>query len=308
MNNMVEVAGMIRGWKEAGKTKSEIVILTAKATMGWPYVWGAIGDEDTVERREYYMNRSAIGESDKELIRKRCQQLNGSADSCTGCTYFPGGFHTRMFDCRGFTRWLLAQVGISLQGAGATSQWNDNSNWSEKGEISALPPGNVACVFKHIASTGKMDHTGMHIGNGVIIHCSGEVRTGKTTDKGWTHYAIPKGMDGDVPVWRPTIRRGSTGDDVKYCQEILIGLGYNLGSYGADGKFGAKTEAAVRAFQKANGLGVDGIVGPMTWEKLENVSPQPTTLYTVTVPHLTEAQADALTATYPGASKKAEGE
>ncbi|MEF2589941.1 MAG: peptidoglycan-binding domain-containing protein [Dysosmobacter sp.] len=29
-----------------------------------------------------------------------------------------------------------------------------------------------------------------------------------------------------------------------------------------DGIFGSKTKAAVLAFQKANGLGVDGIVGP----------------------------------------------
>lgn len=53
-------------------------------------------------------------------------------------------------------------------------------------------------------------------------------------------------------------------------QEKLIALGYNLGSYGADGKFGSRTDTAVRAFQKASGLKVDGICGPKTWEALIN--------------------------------------
>jgi peptidoglycan hydrolase-like protein with peptidoglycan-binding domain len=35
-----------------------------------------------------------------------------------------------------------------------------------------------------------------------------------------------------------------------------------------DGVFGAKTEAATLAFQKARGLTADGIIGPNTWSEL----------------------------------------
>ena len=49
---------------------------------------------------------------------------------------------------------------------------------------------------------------------------------------------------------------------VRGLQEALTAAGYNPGA--ADGTFGAQTEAAVAAFQEANGLAVDGRVGPET--------------------------------------------
>ena len=62
------------------------------------------------------------------------------------------------------------------------------------------------------------------------------------------------------------LKNGSKGDIVKLIQQILNKLGYNCGK--ADGKFGDKTEEAVKAFQKAKGLKQDGKVGPKTWKAL----------------------------------------
>jgi len=56
------------------------------------------------------------------------------------------------------------------------------------------------------------------------------------------------------------LKNGSKGDDVKKLQEKL--------GVEAIGTFGPKTEAAVKAWQKANGLKDDGIVGDATWSKL----------------------------------------
>ena len=58
-----------------------------------------------------------------------------------------------------------------------------------------------------------------------------------------------------------TMEKGDEGSDVKEMQQNLITLGYDLGSYGADGEFGSATEKAVRAFQQAEGLEVDGKFG-----------------------------------------------
>ena len=69
----------------------------------------------------------------------------------------------------------------------------------------------------------------------------------------------------------PMLRWGGTSDAVKTLQEKLNAKGYNCGN--VDGIFGAKTYAAVTAFQKANSLGVDGIVGKLTWAKLYDATP-----------------------------------
>jgi peptidoglycan hydrolase-like protein with peptidoglycan-binding domain len=67
-----------------------------------------------------------------------------------------------------------------------------------------------------------------------------------------------------------TLKYGSSGDEVKKLQETLNATGnYNLAT---DGRFGAKTQEAVKAYQKANGLSVDGIVGNNTWGALNKAS------------------------------------
>jgi hypothetical protein len=62
---------------------------------------------------------------------------------------------------------------------------------------------------------------------------------------------------------------GDCGAAVKTLQENLIRLGYSCGSLGADGSFGNDTYQAVRKFQKAVGIGVDGIAGANTLNAID---------------------------------------
>jgi N-acetyl-anhydromuramyl-L-alanine amidase AmpD len=64
----------------------------------------------------------------------------------------------------------------------------------------------------------------------------------------------------------PTLRHGNSGWRVKRLQRRLEHHGYDVGEL--DGDFGANTERAVREFQAAKDLDVDGVVGPMTWKAL----------------------------------------
>lgn len=65
----------------------------------------------------------------------------------------------------------------------------------------------------------------------------------------------------------PTYQKGDeSATDVMALQYLLRNRGFYKSK--VDGVFGAKTEAAVKNFQRAKGLKVDGIVGPQTWKPL----------------------------------------
>ena len=75
---------------------------------------------------------------------------------------------------------------------------------------------------------------------------------------------------------RAQISYGATGEDTKELQRLLNANGFSLD---VDGVWGDNTEAAVRKYQKQNGLTVDGIVGANTWGTLygSNKTTAPTT-------------------------------
>ena len=216
-----------------------------------------------------------------------------------------GGKKVRAFDCRGYTYWCLLKFGIKIMGAGATSQWNDDSNWESKGTIDTIPEDKLVCLFVNKGS--KMEHTGFGY-HGETLECSNGVQHFKTRNRKWTHWAIPKGLYSgessiippvDPTVKLPTLRKGDKNSYVTLLQTMLMDRGYKLPKYGADGSFGAETETAVKQFQRDWNLTVDGVVGPKTWELLET-SPEKQVLYTVIIPHLSKEMADDLLEKYSG--------
>lgn len=96
----------------------------------------------------------------------------------------------------------------------------------------------------------------------------GRPKYAEESEKEVTETAKTTTTTGVCNVELNILRNGSTGSQVKALQTLLIGYGYSCGSWGADGNFGASTDAAVRKYQKRNGLDADGAVGPATWGKL----------------------------------------
>jgi peptidoglycan hydrolase-like protein with peptidoglycan-binding domain len=72
----------------------------------------------------------------------------------------------------------------------------------------------------------------------------------------------------------PVLKKGSTGLPVRRLQSRMSAVNFDVG--GVDGRFGAKTETAVKTLQQQAGVSADGVVGKQTWlivDALENEGP-----------------------------------
>lgn len=68
------------------------------------------------------------------------------------------------------------------------------------------------------------------------------------------------------------LKKGSRGKQVKALQRLLIGCGCGCGKWGADGNFGAATQAAVCSYQKKNGITPNGTADAQTWKSLLGIA------------------------------------
>ena len=81
----------------------------------------------------------------------------------------------------------------------------------------------------------------------------------------YTAMAFNPALCGEQPEPARNILPESTGDRVTHVQIALVAAGYDLN---VDGRYGPRTQAAVRDFQSRHNLEVDGIAGPRTQEAL----------------------------------------
>jgi len=265
-----------------GKTIAEY----AESKLGCAYIWGGYGEKLCTP--SFRKERASAYPSQKNNIYRYCQVLSGQKGACTGCRY--NG--KQAYDCAQLTRYSCKAGGQELV-SGANAQWRKIA-WEKKGTIDTLPdvPG---VILYHMNSDGEMSHTGVYVGNGYAVEARaaayGVVKTA-VKSRSWTHWAALPGVlsEGDeqssTPASKPqenpskpknstsgtvvtdmkTLRNGSKGTQVKVLQFLLNENGFDCGT--ADGIWGKKTLAAVKAYQKAKGLEVDGICGKATWGKL----------------------------------------
>ena len=154
-------------------------------------------------------------------------------------------------------------------------------------DCSAGVCANVRAVGYLLNIQSLKNHTGTYTGNmrsalraaGFEVLTASKYLTGKDyllpgdillNDAHHTATNITKGEKASgTTSSRNYLQKGDTGTEVKTMQTKLIACGYSCGSCGADGDFGSDTDKAVRAFQKAQKLTVDGLYGPASKTALE---------------------------------------
>lgn len=201
------------------------------------------------------------------------------------------------YDCSSFVITALRQAGFALQ-----------ATYTGDMRKALLAAGFEDVTAKVNLSTGAgvqrcdvllndSSHTALVLGGGKIVQASinekGTVTGGETGDQTGreihirSYYNYPwdvilrytdrgtstdtdtvQAEKGEEETEMRMLKTGDKGYQVWVLQTLLIARGFSCGETGADSDFGNATKAAVLNFQRANGLEVDGIVGPLTWAKL----------------------------------------
>ncbi|MGR6317591.1 D-Ala-D-Ala carboxypeptidase family metallohydrolase [Micromonospora soli] len=83
-----------------------------------------------------------------------------------------------------------------------------------------------------------------------------------------TVVAAPAAHADGCYTWNRNLSQGTSGEDVRQLQIRVAGWAAYRSIVRVDGKYGPETAAAVKRFQSAYGLRVDGIAGPQTFGKI----------------------------------------
>ena len=193
--------------------------------------------------------------------------------------------------------WLFKDRYVTYNTGQPTKTWNGKRYWRRPGVASAATPGTsnhgwgVAADLSDTPSTPLSetyqrwlaDH-GPSFGYWNTVesevwhwsYCLGDAipQAVLDTESGlglqpppqidWTSVEEVETGFGDI-AYPGVLKEGSVGPAVSAVQWKLDAAGHDVK---VDGDFGSKTAAAVRAFQEANNLEVDGIVGQVTWGAL----------------------------------------
>lgn len=216
---------------------------------------------------------------------------NGAKNGYPWCTMFTDWGFVKAFGVDEAKRMMCH----SIYGAGCTTdarQYRAAGRWTSSPQVGdVIFFGDVGDEY-HTGVVYDVDDTYVYTIEGNTSPSSGVVDNGGEvcrkryrlgapyiTGYGRPYYdgvQTPENKGDEIPeqedeVKLPMIQRGSVGSAVKSAQILLNGYGFDVGVYGADGDFGSDTEAATIAYQRANDLDADGIIGPMTWSKLLGV-------------------------------------
>lgn len=223
----------------------------------------------------------------------------------------------RVWDCNGLAEGVYQiETGVNIN---SKARYN-YADWCDPKGEGLIPAarrvpgaavfwGSKAAKIEHVAYLFEPVEPGKPEGDWWLIEAKGVMKgviksrlsQRKPHYWGWmSAYYDYSGAGSETPTG--VLQRGEVGADVKAMQEALMGLGYDLGKWGADGDFGAATEAAVKIFQRDHGLPQTGIFGPTaqaTVDRLTAAEPEPEPTYTVTVRGLTAVDVDLIRLKWP---------
>lgn len=114
--------------------------------------------------------------AEEEAASSEAAQLVAYALSFVGCDYVFGGNGPKVFDCSGFTKYVYAHFGYSINRVA-----NDQNKNGVAVSYSQLQPGDLICFSNTYSSNVPITHVGIYIGDGKMVHAANSTR-GVTVD------------------------------------------------------------------------------------------------------------------------------
>ncbi len=201
--------------------------------------------------------------------------------------------------CMVFVWWCFREAGLSqlFYGGGKTASCTALMRWAGAEGRFFMSDYKTGDVFLYQFDEDSMaDHTGIYTGQVdgrgryLVIEGNHNNRVevvARSASELWGAFrpeweeeslpaepieeAAPTPSVSGTAIRLPEIRYGAASNTVRAMQILLIGYGYGLPRYGADGEYGAETQRALIRYQTSVGLDADGICGNKTWSKLLGV-------------------------------------
>ena len=253
--------------------------LEEQRNSGSIYVWGAQGQgNETISENWIRRMETSRNNADRAIALWKKRTAEGKNA-------------LRAFDCSGLIMYFFQNLKGVLKSDTTANGLKGMCAKISKEQV--LPGDFVFRVYTSGANKGKAYHVG------VVVDMEKNVIEAKGRDDGvvkhplnaeagyWNAFGRPGFLEAEIEGGAPTpqpvpagwelsrlLKQTSPimkGEDVRGAQNALISRGHSCGASGADGQFGAGTESAVKAFQKANALADDGIVGENTCKRLGGI-------------------------------------
>ena len=253
-----------------GNLNSFIAYLQEQVTNHSIYVWGAQGQQGAAITEAWIKKRETTDKNAERAItfwKKQCAAGYASV--------------LRAFDCSGLGVCFLLKSGL------IKSDMNANGIMGKCDKITKDKLRIGDFVFK-TNSSGRATHIGYVADNDLnVIEAKGrDYGVTKSKLSGWSVYGRPPywteteiaELQGTEPVaeqqqgflFTRVLKSGMRGEDVCELKRLLAAAGFG-GLTPGNKNYYNKTKNTVKAFQKANGLTVDGKAGPLTIAALGGV-------------------------------------
>ena len=145
---------------------------------------------------DYQVPAEALTDSEFAAIYKEAQKYVGTAYVWGGSTPETG------FDCSGYVCWVYNQNGYDVGRTTANGLWNKSQHISE----AEAKPGDLV-FFKGTYDTPGMSHTGIYLGNGMMVSAGDPIKYANIHSPYWEkHTGVRNGRSG---IWTASMTRAS---------------------------------------------------------------------------------------------------